>query len=68
VEIRRDQPAAVIDVDDVAGEKEVVHQRDHAAIGGAHRFTYRPAEINTKVPAGHPPIEQTSGSELTRDC
>ena len=68
VEIRGDQPAAVIDVDDVAGEKEVVHQRDDAAIGSAHGLANGSAEINTKVAAGHLSVEQTSRSKFTRDC
>jgi metallophosphoesterase superfamily enzyme len=67
VEIRGNQAAAVIDVDDIAGEKEVVDQRDDTAIGGAHGLAHRSAEINAEVATGHPSVEQTPGSEFTRD-
>src|ERR1700694_2761136 len=67
VEIRGDETTAVIDVDNVAGEKEVVDERDNPAIGGAHGLAYRSAKINTQVATRHPAVEQTPRSKFTRD-
>jgi hypothetical protein len=68
VEVRGDQTAAVIDVDDIAREKEVVDQRDDAAIGSPDGLAYRSAEINTEMAARHPSVEQTPRSKFTGDC
>jgi hypothetical protein len=68
MEIRGDQTAAVIDVDHVSGEKEVIYQRDYTPICGAHRLTDGSTEIDTEVATGQPSIENSARSEFTRDC
>jgi hypothetical protein len=68
MEIRGHQSPAVIDVHDVAGEKEIVDQGDDPAIGGAYGLPYRSAEIDTQVTTRHPAIEQTPRPELAGDC
>jgi hypothetical protein len=67
MEIRGDQAAPVIDVDDVAGEKKVVYQRDYAPIGRAHRLTDGSAEIDTQMAAGNLSVENSPRSEFTCD-
>ena len=46
VEISGNQSAAVIDVHNISGEKEIVDQGDDSAICSAHWFPYSPPEIN----------------------
>ena len=67
VKIRRNHSAAVVDVDNVAGEEEIVDQRNDSAISGAHRLPNRTPEIDTEVAAGHAAVEDASGTELARD-
>ena len=55
VKVRGDHAAAVVDVHDVAGEKEIVDQRYDAAIGCFDRFADRASKIDAEV----------SGSELS---
>jgi hypothetical protein len=66
VKIRRNNAASVIDVDDIAGEKEVVDERHHATIGRAHRISNRSAKIDAEVSRRYLPIEQAARSELAR--
>ena len=56
---------AVIDVHDVAGEKEAVHERDDAPVRSSDRFSDGAAEIDTEVAAGNGAVEDSSRSELT---
>jgi len=60
VEIRGDYPSAVIDVDHVSSEKEVIDQCNDSPIGGAHGLAYRTPEIDTQMATGHPSVEQTA--------
>lgn len=65
VEIRGHDASAVIDVNDIAGQEEVVDERDDAAVGSVHRLPHGPAKIDTEVAAGQVAIEDTPGSKLT---
>jgi hypothetical protein len=67
VEIGGYDSAAVIDVHDVAGEKEIVDERDDSAVRGPDRLSDCAPEIDTKMAAGHAAVEETSRSKLTRD-
>ena len=67
VEVRGDDSAAVVNVNDVAGEKEVVDERDDAAVRRAHRLSDRATKIDAEVTAGHAAVEDASGPELARD-
>jgi hypothetical protein len=49
MEIRGDDPAAVIYVDHVSREKKVVDERNHPAIRRANRLADRAAEIDAEV-------------------
>ena len=66
VEIRSDDSAAVVDVDDVSREKEVVDERNHPAIRSAHRLADRAPEINAEVTRGERAVEEAPGSEFAR--
>src|ERR1700681_4949741 len=65
MEIRGDDSAPVIDVDDVSREKEIVDERNHTAIRSAHRFADRAPKINAEVTRGERAIEEASGAEFT---
>ena len=67
VEISGDDTAPVIDVHDVAGEKESVHQRDHTAVSCEYRRADRALEIDAEVTARHPAVEYPSGAEAAGD-
>ncbi len=62
-----DDSTTVVDVNDVTGEKEIVDERNHSAVGRAHWLPDRAPEIDAKVTAGHAAVEETSGSEFARD-
>jgi len=66
VEIRGDDPAAVIDVDHIPREKEVVDERNHPAIRRANRLADRAAEINAEVARRECAVEKAPGSEFAR--
>ena len=65
MEIRGHDASSVIDVDDIAGQEEVVDQRDDSAVGSIHRLTDRSTEIDAEVAAGQVAIEDAPGSKLT---
>src|SRR5688500_281045 len=59
--------AAVIDVHDIPGEEESVHERDYAAVCRNHRRTDTASEVDAKVPARNDAIEGASGAEAACD-
>src|SRR5690242_17815879 len=67
VKVRCHDSATVIDVYDVAGEKEVVDQSDHTAICCLDRLPHRAAEINTQMTRSQLTIEQPTRAKLARD-
>ncbi len=67
MEISGDDSTAVIDVDDIASQKEIVDERNDAAVRSAYWVSDRAAEIDAKVTAGHAAVKETAGSELARD-
>jgi hypothetical protein len=66
MEIAGYDSGTMVDVNDVAGEKEFVDERNHAAIRRIHRLTYRSPEIDAEVAAGHVAVEETPASKLAR--
>ncbi len=58
VEVRSDDPCAVIDVNHVAGEKKIVDERNHASISRSHWLPNGSSEIDTEVARGKRSIEQ----------
>jgi hypothetical protein len=64
VEIRGHDASSVIDVDDIAGQEEVVDERDDSAVRSIHRLTDGSPEIDTEVAARQVAIEDTPGSKL----
>ena len=67
VEVSCDDTTAVIDVNNVTGEKEIVDESNDTTVCRAHRLTGGAPEVDTEVTAGHATVEETSGSELARD-
>ena len=67
VEISGDDTTSVIDVHDIAGEKESVHQRDHTAVSREYRRADRALEIDAEVTARHSAVEYPSGAESAGD-
>lgn len=67
VKVARNDASAMIDVHDVAGEEEIVHQRDYAPIGSNNRIARLPGEIDPSVTARQTSIEESAGSERARD-
>ena len=49
MEIGGNYSAAVVDVNHVAGQKEVVDEDDHPAIGRAHRLADSAPEVDAQV-------------------
>jgi len=68
VEISGDDTGSVIDVHDVAGEKESVHQRDYAAVCREYRRARCALEIDAEVTACHSAIEHSAGTEAAGDA
>ena len=66
MEIAGYDPSSMVDVNDVAGQKEIVDERNYAAIRGIHRLAYRSPEIDAEVTTGHLTVEETPTSKLTR--
>jgi len=66
MEIAGYDTGTMVDVNDVAGQKEIVDERNHTAIGGIHRLAYRSPEIDAEVATGHLTVEETPASELAR--
>src|SRR5687768_9068389 len=67
MEVARDDTAAVIYVDDPAGEKERVHQRDDAAVGREHGRAGVPTKVDAQMPARDHAIEHAPRPERARD-
>jgi hypothetical protein len=51
VKVARDDSAAVVDVHDIAREKEIVDECHDATIRGAHRIARLAGEVHTAVTA-----------------
>jgi hypothetical protein len=68
VEISGDDTTSVIDVQNVAGEKESIHQRDHAAVSREYRRADCALEIDAEVAARHPAVEYPPGTEAAGDA
>ena len=67
MKVRGDDSASVIDVDDIAGEKKVVDERNHSTIGCTDRLADRTAEIDAEVTSRELAVEQPARPELTGD-
>jgi hypothetical protein len=67
MEVRRHDSAAVIDVHDVASQKEVVDQRHDSAIGRLHRLSHCPAKIDAEVTRSQLTVEEPPRTELAGD-
>lgn len=66
MEIRRHDSAAVIDIHDISGEKEVADERDYTAIRSKDRRADSAAEIDAEMPTGHRAVEHAARSEPAR--
>ena len=64
MEVRGDYSRAVVYVNHVAGQEEIVDERDDTAIGRAYRLTDRASEIDAEVSRGERAVEQPAGSEV----
>src|ERR1051325_2502604 len=67
VEVARDHTDAMVDVHHVAGEKELVDQRDDAAIRRPDRLTNGAAKIDAEVATRELAVEHATRAESTRD-
>src|SRR5690349_14680735 len=67
VEVSGDDTSAMVDVHDVAGEKEVVYQGDDTAVRGANRIAGLAGEIHAPVAARQASVEESPRSEGARD-
>lgn len=68
VEISCDDARSVIDVHDVAGEKESVHQCDNAAVCSRDWRADRALEIDAEVTASYATVEYSPGTEAASDA
>lgn len=68
MKIRRHYPAAVIDVHDVAREKEIVDERNDTSICRANRRADSAAKIHTEVSARERSVEHPAAAESARHC
>ena len=66
MEIAGHDSSTMVDVNDVAGQKEIVDERNHAPIRGIHWLAYRSPEIHAEVAASHLTVEETPATEFTR--
>ena len=66
MEVARDDPIAMVDVHDIAREKEFGDECDHAPIGGIDRIAGGPSIVDAEVAAGDFSVEHPAGSELAR--
>jgi hypothetical protein len=60
MEIGGHDTSAMIDIDDVSRQKEIVDERDDSAIGRAHLLANRSPKINAQVARSEPAIEETA--------
>jgi len=57
VKVRCDDSGAVIDVDHIARQKEIVDERDDAPISCAYRLSYSAPEINAEMARSERTVE-----------
>ena len=67
MEVGRHQSLTVIEIDRLARQIEVGHQRYHAAAGGQHRRAHRSGEIRSQVAAFHFTVEYPGRAKGTCD-
>ena len=67
MEVAGDDAVAVVDVHDIAGEKEIIHQCNHTSIRGAYGRADFSREVHAEVPACKSAIEGSSRSEAGSD-
>ena len=60
VEVGGDHAATVIYIDDVSREKEIVHQRDDASVGGADLFAGGSAKIDAQMSGRQLAVEHSA--------
>jgi hypothetical protein len=60
VEVGGDYAATVIDIDDVSREKEIVHESDDAAVGGADLFASGSPKIHAQMPGRQLAVEHSA--------
>src|SRR5690348_18132724 len=63
MEVAGHDAAAMIDVHDIAGEEEIVHQRHHTPVRGADGIPRLAGEIHTPVTARQASVEEPPGPE-----
>src|SRR2546423_4993957 len=63
MEVGGNYTAAMVDVNDVACQEEIVHERNDAAIGCPNRLTDRTAEINAEMARGQFSVEDSARAE-----
>jgi hypothetical protein len=68
VEVRAHETLAVIEVDHVARQVELLDQRDDASRGGVHGGTDGAGEVDARVPALDLPVELAAVPEPARDA
>ena len=57
VKVRRDDSGAVIDVDHIARQKEIVDERNNATISCAYRLPYSAPEVHAEMARGERTVE-----------
>jgi hypothetical protein len=67
MEIASDDSSAMVDVNDIAGQEEIVDQCNDTAVCGIHRLAGGAPEIDTEVAARHVTVEEASRSKFTGD-
>jgi len=67
VKIRSDNSTTVIDVNHIAGEKEIVDESNDSAVRCEHRLSDGATEIDAEVTTGYAAVEDAAGSEFTGD-
>jgi hypothetical protein len=60
VKVRRDDSGAVIDVDHIARQKEIVDERNYATISCAYRLPYSAPEVHAEMPRSESAVEQAA--------
>ena len=67
MKIRGDDSTAVVDVNHIAGEKEIVDESNDSPVRCEHGLSECATEIDAEVTTGYPTVEDAAGSEFTGD-
>lgn len=63
MEVRGDDAPTVVDVHDIARQKEIIHERNNSAVCSSNSVSHRATEIDAKMTARQSAVEHSAAAE-----